>query len=661
MRSTLHNPRRARHRGGLWDLGDPGSIPFREFVLEWRLAGSAAKHVTWLLEPSAAVQSSSAATPVEIYQDSSGGENWASRNHVNRDGRVPLTFRGYRVQGGGETTTGVRAQPVVALQGDRGGITLAIAEFWQQFPKSIEVRDDAVRAGLFPPQYADLFELQGGEQKTHTSWLRFSRAGESTVAALDWVGQPIAARATPQWYADAGVVPHLTPAPDNRSDPFERLMHEAIDGDKSLVGRRELIDEYGWRNYGDMYADHEQAYYTGPPPLISHYNNQYDALQGTLLQYLRTGDQRWFGIGAPLARHVMDIDIYHTNEDRAAYNGGLFWHTDHYVDAATCTHRSFSRVNYPQEKSSYGGGPSVEHNYTTGLLHYYFLTGDPQARVAVIGLADWVMHRDDGHRTLLALVDAGPTGLASSTFEPSFHGPGRGCGNSINALLDAWRATNQRRYLDKAEELIRRSVHPADNVVERDLLNVEKRWSYTVFLSVLSRYLTLKQQAGELDFMYAYAQQSLVAYARWMLEHEVPYFDRAEALEYPTETWAAQELRKANVLRLAAAHVDEPLRARLFRRGTELADRAWRDLYRFESRHVTRAVAICMIEGPRDQYLRRFGVQPAPRAPASYRFGTPAAFVPQRQRVLSELKTVRGIIRCVVRILDVRRWWALVG
>ena len=89
-----------------------------------------------------------------------------------------------------------------------------------------------------------------------------------------------------------------------------------------------------------------------------------------------------------------------------------------------------------------------------------------------------------------------------------------------------------------------------------------------------------------------------------MVEHEKPYFDQVEKLEFPTEAWAAQEFRKANVFRLAAAHAEEPLRSRLLRRGEEFAERAWRDLFRFESRGVTRALAILMTEGAKDAYFR---------------------------------------------------------
>src|SRR5262249_40594633 len=151
--------------------------------------------------------------------------------------------------------------------------------------------------------------------------------------------------------------------------------------------RREVSDEYGWRHYGDLYADHEAAHYTGPGPIISHYNNQYDVIYGALLQYYRTGDAPWAELLEPLARHVIDVDIYHTTEDRAAFSGGLFGHTDHYRDATTGTHRGYSRANAPPGQD-YGGGPGSEHNYTDGLLHYHYLNGDPLARDAVLGLAD---------------------------------------------------------------------------------------------------------------------------------------------------------------------------------------------------------------------------------------------------------------------------------
>src|SRR5207248_2147196 len=47
LRVTLHNPRRARHRGGLWDLGDAGSVLFRDLSLAVVLAPTDAARLTW--------------------------------------------------------------------------------------------------------------------------------------------------------------------------------------------------------------------------------------------------------------------------------------------------------------------------------------------------------------------------------------------------------------------------------------------------------------------------------------------------------------------------------------------------------------------------------------------------------------------------------------
>jgi hypothetical protein len=652
---TLHNPRRARHPGGLWDLGESGSLFIKEFGLELGLQGTTPPVVEWRAEPSQPLRSARGAD-LEIYQDSSGGENWQSKNHVNRHGQVPHSFRGYRVRVADGESFGTRATPSLSLRSEQLRLTVAVPEFWQQFPRAIEVAGRRVHLGLFPRQFNGDFELQGGEQKTHTVWLHFGKT-EVGPHCLDWVHDPVRAHATPEWYAESGAIPYLTPAAEDSDGRLQGLLAGAFDGPNSFVAGQELIDEFGWRNYGDVYANHEAAHYPGPRPVISHYNNQYDVLYGSLLQYYRTGDIRWFQFLAPLARHIIDIDVYHTSEDKAAYNGGLFWHTDHYKDVATATHRAYSRANARGGRSSYGGGPGNTHNYATGLLHYYYATGDPGARDAVLSLADWVVNMDDGTRNILGWVDDGPSGLATHNGEPVYNGPGRGSGNSLNALLDGWLVSGRRTYLNKAEALIRRVIHPRDDVAARDLLNVEPRWSYTVFLSALARYLGVKAEMAELDFMYGYARASLLHYATWMLEHEVAYFDQVEKLEYPTETWAAQEFRKANVLRLAAAHAEPGLCPRLLERGHQFAERAWQDLGRFPSRTVTRALAILMIEGTKDAAFRTELPQPGPAPAGDFDFGDPQPFVYQKARVLARLKSVKGVLSIFVQLLDPRQWW----
>jgi hypothetical protein len=232
---------------------------------------------------------------------------------------------------------------------------------------------------------------------------------------------------------------------------------------------------------------------------------------------------------------------------------------------------------------------------------------------------------------------------------------GRAAGNSVNALLDAWVLTSNNAYLAYAEGLIRRCVHPADDIERRRLLDVEKSWSYTVFLLALSKYLELKALAQQMDSMYGYARAALLHYAGWMLEHELPYFDQLEKLEFPTETWAAQEFRKANVLRLAARHADEPLRSRLATRGDELGDRAWSDLMRFDTRATARAMALVMTDGLSDCALR-CDQDPVGNYPHRADFGPRTQFVSQRQRIKMDAATLRGAALMIGRLFDPARW-----
>ncbi len=631
VKLTLRNSRGACHPGGLWDLGDAGSIYFRDLSIAVALLQSGPPRVLWSTEPGAATRE---AERLEIYQDSSGGENWRSSNHVDKSGVVGCSFRGYRATADARTSEGLRATPTVSLSADGAGITGAIEGFWQNFPKSIEVDGRTMTLRLFPRQFRGGFELQPGEQKTHTVYLSFDGA-LSASSSLDWVHRKLRVSAAPQSYAASRALSYVAPkeaagAPSQAVARMERLVDNAVSGERTFFDRREIIDEYGWRNFGDLYADHEAVGHASDAPLIAHYNNQYDVVNGALVQYVRTGDCRWFDLASDLALHVIDIDIYHTAADRRVFNGGMFWHTQHYTDAATATHRAYSKAASAGLGSHQsGGGPSSEHNYTSGLLLYYYLTGEPAAREAVVGLADWVMNMDRRGGGVLGLLDRRPRGLCSITVSWDYHGPGRGAANSINALLDAFALTGREQYRRKAEELICRSIHPKDDIEARNLGDIEHRWSYTVFLQMLAKYLDFKAERCEIDRMYAYARASLLHYVRWMLAHEAPYRTMLERVEIPTETWPAQDIRKSNVFSLAARYAEEPLRSELLERGKFFFERSIDDLLEFETCTLTRPIVLMMTNGYVQSYFAAHAPEPAPPVLETYDFGAPRTFKPQ--------------------------------
>ena len=684
VETRLRNTRRAKHAGGLWDLGDTGSFLFRSLEISVRSDEIPAGAMThWKAERSLPARSTKA--EVVLRQFGSGGRSWSSLNHLTAAGTVDVQTRGYEASCDAGILRGHRAEPTLLVEGESAFLAVAVPEFWQQFPGSVTAAMGTLEVGLFPALESVTHELQGGEQKTQSFWVATGH-GAGCVNALDWVhdiprlvqsAAAIAACGTLPWFCpqnrrvgqaatprrptDDGTVnggPSVAAlsCPTLRSgqlvDRLNGYIFDATTDRFSLTARRDTIDEYGWRNFGDVPADHEQTHYAGSNTIVSHYNNQFDMIFGGILQFAASGDPAWFDMFDPLARHVMDIDIYHTGTDRAAFNGGLFWHTDHYVDAHSSTHRTYSKHNQ-KPGQSYGGGPSCEHNYTTGLLHYYLLTGHPEARESVLTLAEWVIQMDDGRNTVFGLLDNGPTGAATATVSEDFHGPGRGAGNSINALLDAWTLTGSDRFLSKLEELIRRCVHPSQNPDALHLLQAEGHWSYTVFLTALGRYLLVKRDAELLDAMYSFSRDVMKAYGRWMAACERRTLDRPDELRYPTEAWAAQDFRKANVLRIAASCEDDLKQAAAMRNKADmLNEAAWHDLASFgDARLTARCLSIVMTEGQREVFHRTCDASLIPPGPASNKFGPWSVFVPQKQRVKRLLKSPVELLKAVVRAM----------
>ncbi|MGH9172836.1 MAG: hypothetical protein ACRD1H_00695, partial [Vicinamibacterales bacterium] len=305
---SVHNPSRAAHRGGIWELGDPGSILLRDVSVRLTLAeGQPARGVRYsesVGSPWCTISGS-----VRIYQDSSGGERWNSHTHVTRDGDIGPTFRGYEVTADGLTRRSERATPTVQLQGN-DTVSLTMAHFWENFPKAVEADERSITLRLFPGCSRTLHEIQGGERKRHDFTLCL--AGDRVTAEpLAWARLPLVVSASPTWYRTCETLPFLIPLDVNSES--DALVQTALEGARSFASKRERADEYGWRHFGDLYADHEAVHADGG--FVSHYNNQYDPICGFARQFFRTGDTRWYDLRASLARHVADIDIYHTAED----------------------------------------------------------------------------------------------------------------------------------------------------------------------------------------------------------------------------------------------------------------------------------------------------------------------------------------------------------
>lgn len=608
---TILNSKPAIHKGGAWDLGDENAFLFKELKL--RIAGDALCPETIFFSPEIGMQPlcQEALADIQIYQESSGHDNWQSKNHINREEKIPLRFRGYRIDRQGKRiASGDQAMPVMGIARS-GMVAFACVEnFWQNFPKAIAVQAGSLEIGLFPEAFGDLFELQPGERKTHVVYIGFGTNPED-CHAIAFVPNPLIPTISCEEYGNAIIGPRPVPtAVQTRNDQitlYDWLLAEFVDKQDGYNQKNIRIDEFGWRNFGDIFADHESVFTAKGQEFISHYNNQYDMIKGALFQFMRTGKTEWFDLARKLGDHVTDIDIYHTAKDKYQYNGGLFWHTDHHLDAHTATHRTISGAHRQfKPQGAFGGGPHPEHNYATGLLYLYWMTGHPRFRDAVIELATYIVNWLEGPDTLAELTFQTVRNLVNkirSMKNPAgpklflFDGPCRASGNGLNTLLDAYLITDDPLYLQHAEHLIAGAVHPDDDQDKMDLLNAEIHWFYTVFLQALGRYLDIKRAFGQMDDAFVFARHVLVNYACWMLKNEYPYLEKPQILEFPNETWAAQDLRKSDIFAVASFYCQDELRPAFEEKSHFFFTHAMQELASFDTRTFTRPMALVMTNG----------------------------------------------------------------
>jgi len=547
-RCEIHNPARAVHSGGIWDLGDTGSIIFKDHSLEFTLKETDRSALK--VEPQQPWVS--ADKPLSLFQASSGGQNWDSPVHVNAENKVCNKFRGYKLSFVDEVEhEGLRATPALSVSSEEDfAYTVQLRDFWQNFPKSIDVDNSLIHLRLFPVHHGDHYELQGGERKNHEIFFRFLKA-DSINEVAD--GQPLV-RVSPEAYSESGVFRYFDH--ENAHVPTDHLLDVSLDDQRGFFAKREQLDEYGWRNHGEVYADHESAFHEGEGIFVSHYNNQYDSIGGFARQFALSGDQRWHCLMDDLAQHVMDIDIYRTDRDRKAYNNGLFWHTDHYASACTASHRSFSALQINDSNlPTTGGGPGPHHCYSNGLMYYYFMTGDEEAKSSVLALGQWIQNYIEGEGTV---IEAGIKLLREDVkkfknvcsrkkvFKYTYP-MDRGTGNYIRTLLDCYELSAEPKYLLTAEHVIQNTAGPADDIDARGFDDIDYTWFYIIVLQDIARYLDLKRAMGSVDESFHYARETLLHYARWSAVNEQPYLSYSERLSHPNATWVAQDIRRTSL------------------------------------------------------------------------------------------------------------------
>jgi hypothetical protein len=190
-------------------------------------------------------------------------------------------------------------------------------------------------------------------------------------------------------------------------------------------------------------------------------------------------------------------------------------------------------------------------------------------------------------------------------------------------------------------------------------VDAENRWFYVMFLQSLGKYLDYKAERGELDANYAYARASLLHYVRWMAEHEYPYLERPEILEYPTETWAAQDMWKSEVFDFAWLHAEGVERDRFRERAEYFFRQSVEILSRMPTRTLCRPVVLMLTHGWRRAW---FVAHPEERRPPPAKaladFGPREQFVPQKVIAIrrAKLLAIGGMVAAAAGLVGVIVW-----
>ena len=327
-----------------------------------------------------------------------------------------------------------------ALGFEKCGLAIGLREFRQNWPKAIDGLSRHVFLSLFPRLPKGLYDgkplreesklyyylrdgkytLKCGVAKTHEFWIKYLPGKPEVKELADFfqaAEDPLLATCEPAYVCATKAAGEFPPADPKKYAGYDASLDRALEGH---LKRRDEQREYGLLNYGDWYGERG----------VNWGNLEYDLAHGLFIQYLRTGDRRFFLRAEQAARHHIDVDVVHaTNPLMKNPWGdpprvGDVWlhcvgHTGgYYEDAPLPVSRTYQM----------GHSTNFGHVWVSGDLDYYHLTGDRRALDVSREIAD-------------AMVSHMPTSYGTHI---------RALGWPMILVLDAYEATGDKKYLDAA-------------------------------------------------------------------------------------------------------------------------------------------------------------------------------------------------------------------
>ena len=419
--------------------------------------------------------------------------------------------RSYEIDG---KQSGRRALGWAAISGQAGGVAVGMPEFWQNWPKSLETRQSQLRVGICPQFKKGRYDgkpikeecklyyyLRNGEYafklgvaKTHEVWAHYFTGRPKTGdlgAFFRATQEPLLAQCSAAHYgqsrATGGTFP---PASSGRYERYDTW----LDGFFKLhLDDQDVVREYGLLNWGDWYNIKWDSWG----------NNEYDTAHGFFVQYMRTGNRRYFDRAAQSARHQIDVDTLHAvNEDMRRY-GGSFKAKPGYIWAHIVGHTGGYYARYNEKKGVYENeAPLIMkgayqqglidwgHMWIAGALQYYMFTGDRRAMEVCKMSAD-------------ALAERMPTRYTDHL---------RGIGWPLRFMVAAYDLTGDKKYLQGAKKLW---------AVLKKHYDPKKGWVVLLAYGHCNEASVAKRCRGQNSYMLALTLSALAGYHRVTQDPEV--------------------------------------------------------------------------------------------------------------------------------------------
>ena len=301
---------------------------------------------------------------------------------------------------------GGKAPGWAEMDDEAGTVAVALRDFWQQWPKSLETGSEGLSIGLFPhfqegdysqmePWYkyqylfdGNCYQLRTGQARRWDVWLDLNGDGESLAKMVD---APLVPAADPNQAIATGVWDAIAPAGIPEMAEYDVWAENLF---KNYCESIEVQRDYGAMNWGDWFGERR----------VNWGNHEYDTTNQILIQFARTGDPMYLYVADTAARHSSEVDtVHHVNDDLVEHFGvsrgyparpGLVHqHTVGHVSGFYSD--DVIRELFIEHKIGTPPNPylcltpfNLGHIWTQGMVRQYFLTGDPFLRETVEKIGD---------------------------------------------------------------------------------------------------------------------------------------------------------------------------------------------------------------------------------------------------------------------------------